>query len=65
MILLNYSKAKENLLKTSKKIKLIDGSIVTIKGYFVSGNYINVTLNESVANHINALSYPNTIEFIN
>lgn len=65
MILLNYSKAKENLLKSSKKIKLIDGSIVTIKGYFVSGNYINVTLNERVANHINALSYPNAIEFVN
>lgn len=64
MILLNYSPAKENLLKQYKKIKLIDGRIVTVKSYAVSGNYINVTLVENVQEYVEGLQYPNALEFI-
>lgn len=64
MVVLDYSPSKENLLKTCKKIKLIDNRTVTIKGYYVSGNYINVTIEEKLQDYIDVIGFPNTLEFV-
>ncbi|HSD14315.1 MAG TPA: hypothetical protein VLB74_06680 [Flavobacterium sp.] len=64
MILFDYSPKREKLLSENKKIRLIDGRILNITGHYVSGNYINVTVSEKLSDYINALGYPNTIEFI-
>lgn len=65
MVVLDYSPTKENLLKTHKKIKLTDNRIVTIKGYYVSGNYINITIEEKLQDYIDVIGFPNALEFIN
>ena len=64
MLVLDYSPSKEALLKTNKKIKLTDNRIVKIKGYYVSGNYINITLEEKLKDYIEVISFPNTLEFV-
>ena len=64
MVVLDYSPSKENLLKTHKKIKFKDNRIVTIKGYYVSGNYINVTIEEKIQDYMDILGFPNTLEFV-
>jgi len=64
MVVLDYSPTKENLLKTCKKIKLSDNRIVTVKGYYVSGNYINITLEEKLQDYIAVIGFPNALEFI-
>lgn len=64
MIVLDFSPTKENLLKTHKKIKLTDGRNVTVKGFYVSGNYINVTIEEKLEDYIDTIGFPNAIEFI-
>jgi len=63
MVVMDYSVAKENLLKTAKKIKLADNRVVTVKEYIVSGNYINITLEENLQDYIEAIQYPHTVEF--
>ena len=64
MVVVDYSPKKENLLKTNKKIKLSDNRVVTIKGYYVTGNYINITIHEELQDYINVIGFPNSIEFI-
>ena len=64
MVVLDYSPTKENLLKTNKKIKLSDNRVVTIKGYYVSGNYINITIEEKLQDYINVIGFPNALEFV-
>lgn len=64
MILLDYSPTKENLLKENKKIKLADNRVVHIKGFYVSGNYINITIEEKLEDYMDAIQFPNAIEFI-
>ena len=64
MIVLDYSPTKENVLKTQKKIKLSDNRIVTIKGYYVSENYINITIEENLLDYIKVIGYPNALEFV-
>lgn len=64
MVVLDYSPTKEKLLYTHKKIKLIDNRIVRVKGYYVSGNYINITIEEELQNYIDVIGFPNTLEFI-
>jgi hypothetical protein len=65
MLLFDYSPSKEKLLKKYKKIKLSNGSVLNISGFYVSGNYINVTISEKISEYINLIGYPNQIEFIN
>lgn len=64
MLLFDFSPSKEKLLKKYKKIKLSTGSVVNITGFYISGNYINVTVNEKISEYINLIGYPNQIEFI-
>lgn len=64
MVVLDYSPTKENLLKMNKKIKLSDNRIINIKGYYVSGNYINITLEEKLPEYINLIGFPNALEFV-
>jgi hypothetical protein len=64
MVVLDFSPTKENLLKTCKKIKLKDNRIVTVKGYYVSGNYINITIEEKLQDYIGIIGFPNAIEFV-
>lgn len=64
MVVLDYSPSKENLLKSCKKIKLVDNRIVTIKGFYVSGNYINITIEEKLQDYSDKIGYPNTLELI-
>ncbi|RZL45428.1 MAG: hypothetical protein EOP00_17475 [Pedobacter sp.] len=63
MVALDYSPTKEKLLQTNKKIKLKDNRAVTIKGYYVSGNYINITLEEKLEDYTNVIGFPNSVEF--
>ncbi|WP_445717181.1 hypothetical protein [Flavobacterium sp.] len=64
MILFDYSPKKEKILKEFKKIKLSNGSVLNITGFYVSGNYINVTISEKVSDFVSLIGYPNHIEFI-
>ena len=64
MIVLDYSPTKENVLKTQKKIKLSDNRIVTVKGYYVSENYINITIEENLKDYIKVIGFPNALEFV-
>lgn len=64
MIVLDYSPTKENMLKKLKKIKLSDNRIVSVKGYYVSGNYINITVEENLQDYIKVIGFPNTLEFV-
>jgi hypothetical protein len=64
MVVLDFSPTKENLLKTFKKIKLKDNRIVTVKGYYVSGNYINITIEEKLLDYISIIQFPNALEFV-
>ena len=64
MVVLDYSSTKENLLKTYKKIKLADNRIVNIRGYYVSENYINITIEENLQDYIKVIGFPNALEFV-
>ncbi|UGS23647.1 hypothetical protein [Flavobacterium channae] len=64
MVLFDYSPKREKLLKEFKKIRLSNGSVLNIKGFYVSGNYINVTISEKIPDYISLIGYPNPIEFI-
>jgi hypothetical protein len=64
MVVLDFSPTKENLLKTCKIIKLKDNRIVTVKGYYVSGNYINITIEEKLQDYIGIIGFPNSLEFV-
>lgn len=65
MVALDYSPAKEKLLVKFKKMQLVNNRMVTIKGYYVSGSYINVTLLEDLQEYNDLIAFPNTIEFVN
>lgn len=64
MLLFDYSPKKEKLLKEFKKIKLSNGNVLNITGFYVSGNYINVTISEKISDYVSLIGYPNHIEFI-
>ena len=63
MVVMDYSPAKEKILKASKKIKLADNRTATIKEYSISGNYINIILAENLQDFKEVIQYPNTITF--
>jgi len=63
MIVLDYSPTKEKLVSSHKKIQLVDNRIVTIKGYQVSGNYINVAIEERLQDYIDVIGFPNALKF--
>lgn len=64
MIVLDYSPTKEKLVSSHTKIQLIDNRIVTIKGHQVSGNYINIAIEEKLEDYIDVISFPNALKFI-
>ncbi|MEW5676548.1 hypothetical protein ABGT15_09570 [Flavobacterium enshiense] len=64
MVVLDFSPSKEKLLQKHKKIKLLDGRMVTVKGYYVSGNYINITIAEKLEDYVGTIGFPNALEFV-
>jgi hypothetical protein len=61
MFLTDYSKEKEELLKTGKEIVLADSTSIPYIGYEVAGNYIHILLNEIPTKYVAAAEYPNVI----
>ncbi|WP_282786527.1 hypothetical protein [Flavobacterium croceum] len=64
MLAMEYAPKKEKLLQQCKKIKTPKGTIVPITGYYVSGGYINITINENVEKIIDEVGYPNQLQFV-
>lgn len=64
LLAMEYSAKKEKLLKENKKIKTIKGNIVPITGYYISGGYINITVDGSIDKIIDEVGYPNQIQFV-
>ena len=61
MFLTDYSKEKEELLKTGKELELADGKTIPYAGYEVAGNYINILINEVPTQYVATAEYPNVI----
>ena len=61
MFLTDYSKEKEELLKTGKELELADGKTIPYVGYEVVGNYIHILINEVPTQYVATAEYPNVI----
>lgn len=61
MFLTDYSKDKEELLKTGKELQFADGNSIPYIGYEVAGNYIHILINEAPTKYAAAAEYPNVI----
>lgn len=59
-----FTTKNEKLVKENKNIKTVTGKLVPITGYYVSGGYINITVNADIASISNEIGYPNVIQFV-
>lgn len=61
MLLTDFSKEKEELIKNGKELILADGTAVPYVGYEVAGKYIHIFLTEPAVKYSAAAEYPNII----
>lgn len=61
MLLTDFSKDKETLIKGGRELELADGTILPYVGYEVVDNFIHIQLNENGTKYKAALEYPNKI----
>ncbi len=64
VISLDNSQQNLSALLKGNKIKLHNGSILTVTNYKVIGNFIHINIKEPLAPYISAISYPNSFEII-
>lgn len=61
MLLTDFSKEKEEMLKKGKELEFKDGTIVPYTGYEVKGDFINIMLAENPAAYKAVAQYPNQV----
>lgn len=61
MLLTDFSKEKETLIKGGKELELADGTILPYVGYQVVENFIQIQLNENATKYKAVVEYPNKI----
>ena len=61
LLLTDYSKEKEEMLKKGKELEFKDGTIVAYTGIEVKGDFINILLTEAPAPYKGVAQYPNQV----
>lgn len=61
MLLTDFSKEKEEMLKKGKELEFKDGTIIPYTGVEVNGEFINILLAENPSQYKDVAKYPNQV----